>query len=256
MTDRMKWRVLPIRKDDGAMCMAIDKALITSVSEGRSPPTIRVYQWAKETISFAKGTKNKVSSPLAETLIDNVERPSGGKALYHHPDDPTYCIVAPWKEFLTSYSEFNGINVTNLYRICLSWEVSALDRMGIYAVHSEDQKVPSDSCLIDRGRHNVVIGGKKISGSAMADMKGAFLIHGSIFYNMNLAKVISAYSDFGIQMKREDLEQSATWIREYSRISSDDAIKTLLNALVAEKDYNEGELTPYELELINEKKKC
>jgi len=248
--DGMKWRVLPgVRKDDGATCMAIDRALLTSVSEGRSPPTIRVYRWSRETVSFARG---RIMRPLVETGVDLAQRPSGGKALYHHPDDLTYCIVAPLKDFLESYAGVSRIDLAKLYSTCLGWQVSALRRMSIDARIADEKGDPSDACLLDRSTpHNdVLVEGKKVSGNAVDTWKGAFMLHGSVFYDPDPERIAMVYAGLGIRKNPREIDGSITGIRRWSSVSSDDAIGILLESLKEGKECDESDLSSYESYLV------
>lgn len=255
--NQIKWRVLSGKTDSRSPCTDIHRALLMSVSEGKSPPTILVHRWPNETMSFPR---RKSIQPLVETNIARVERTSGGKPLYHHPSDPTYCIVAPFRLFL-EFAGASKVETAPLYRICLEWQVDALNRMGIRANLTKEKGEESDACMLDRSTpHNdVYVNGKKISGNAMDSRKGVFMLHGSIFYDSDINRIASVYSSFGMQKQPQDIADSITWIRrelpldKQSSISSDEATDRLRESLIKDKDYFEGELTEYEMDLIKEK---
>ena len=45
------WRLINTGVSDGATNMAIDEAIMQSVAENRSPPTLRFYGWAPPCVS-------------------------------------------------------------------------------------------------------------------------------------------------------------------------------------------------------------
>ncbi len=47
----MKWRIIDTGKNDSAMNMAIDEAIMLGVIAGTSLPTIRFYDWDPATVS-------------------------------------------------------------------------------------------------------------------------------------------------------------------------------------------------------------
>ncbi len=168
----MKWRIISAATHTAVMNMAIDQAIYESVNEGKSPPTIRFYQWKSGGISIGKGQNAEIVNikNCSKDGIGVVRRPTGGNALFHHPIDFTYAVIAPNSAFSTNKKGQGMVNL-NAYREICSWIVKALRKAGIQShLH---------------GSNNVMVGNKKISGNAQYNGGKTFLQHGSIFISTN-----------------------------------------------------------------------
>ena len=90
------WRLIVDGEADGATNMAVDEAILSHVSEGRSQPTLRFYAWSPPCLSLGR------SQPLADVDlaacraagVDIVRRPTGGRAILH-TDELTYSVALP-----------------------------------------------------------------------------------------------------------------------------------------------------------------
>jgi len=76
------WRLIVDGEADGATNMAVDEAIMASVVQGASPPTLRFYAWSPPCLSLGR------SQPLTDVDqaacraagVDVVRRPTGGGA--------------------------------------------------------------------------------------------------------------------------------------------------------------------------------
>ena len=78
------WRLLKTGAHGGATNMAIDEAILTAVSEGRSPPTIRFYAWEPPCVSigYAQSMRDGVDLDACRGYgYTWVRRPTGGRAV-------------------------------------------------------------------------------------------------------------------------------------------------------------------------------
>ncbi|HKM09805.1 MAG TPA: lipoate--protein ligase family protein [Candidatus Methanomethylophilaceae archaeon] len=138
---------------------AADAVIFDEVSEGRSPATIHVYSRNAATISLGRfrDPDSDVRRDVAERMgFPSVRRISGGSTIFTGTSQIIYSItmedVFPSKR--DSYSE-----------IC-TCVASALGSLGIKA----EYKQPND----------VLVNGRKISGSAQYRAKGFLLQHGTL----------------------------------------------------------------------------
>ena len=80
---RATWRLLNTGCSDGATNMAIDEALMRSVSVGRSLPTLRFYAWEPPCVSigYNQSLRDEVDlDRCRERGYTWVRRPTGGRA--------------------------------------------------------------------------------------------------------------------------------------------------------------------------------
>ncbi len=152
---------------DAKFNMALDEALLELISLGRSEPAIRFYRFSPTaiTIGYFQSIEKAVNLRKALSLgIDVVRRPTGGGAVLHdEKGELTYSIVVP---------EIPGEEVEKSFRrICLG-VVLTLEELGL-----EASFVPIN---------DVIVSGRKISGSAQTRRRGFILQHGTILYNTDL----------------------------------------------------------------------
>ncbi len=90
------WRLINTGASDGAANMAIDEAIMRSVAEGGSPPTLRFYGWAPPCVSVGYSQSVRKEIDLERCLERGytwVRRPTGGRAILHI-DELTYSVVS------------------------------------------------------------------------------------------------------------------------------------------------------------------
>ncbi len=163
----MRWRLIPFHVLTASLNMAIDECLAERVASGASEPTIRLYGWHPSAVSIGRfqGLNDEVDVEECRRLgIDIVRRRTGGGAVYHDREgEITYSVIAPEKEMDADlgvcYREVCG---------CLA------DALGSLGVEAEFRPV-----------NDIVVAGKKISGSASTKRGGAFLQHGTLLLSVD-----------------------------------------------------------------------
>ncbi|MBI4447392.1 lipoate--protein ligase family protein [Candidatus Woesearchaeota archaeon] len=188
----LKCRILSIERKNAFMNMAIDEAMMDYV-KNTGEAVMRVYFWNGGGISL--GYRQPISTiNLKECNALNlkfVRRITGGKNLYHSPNDITYAVALPEKNMPPTVSE--------TYKIICGWIIEGLKNVGVNAELAEVgdmKKNVGAACAADLSSpHNdVVVDGKKICGNAQIRKGGVVMQHGSIFYNINkeiMAKVLN-----------------------------------------------------------------
>jgi len=148
--------------------MAIDEALLILRSEGKVLDTLRLYVFKPSavTIGYFQRIRESVNLEFLESAkIDYTRRITGGGAVYHDAaGEVTYSVVLPASGPL--------VDIGESYRVICSGLVRALRRMGVNA-----EFVPVN---------DVVIGGRKVSGSAQTRRRGYLLQHGTLMYATNV----------------------------------------------------------------------
>ena len=221
----MKWRVVGLETHDAFFNMALDEAVSEGIMNGSSPPTIRFYTWKPGAVSigYFQSMKDEVNLEICRELgIDCIRRWTGGGAVYHDAEgEITYSLIAPASLFPK--------NIIKSYEVICGWIVEGLKDLGIDAVFSPV--------------NDVLVGGKKISGSAQTRRGGILLQHGTVLYDLDLATMFNVLnvskqkiSDKMIQSAQERV----TSISKHMNVDKKDVYQALLRAFTKDKDHEAG----------------
>lgn len=239
-----EWRLVGEESWAGAMNMALDEIAAETAGSG-GPRTLRVYQWEPSTLSL--GYKQRARTVDWETCdqedITVTRRPTGGGGIYHdNYGDISYSITAPADELPGDLME--------CYQLLLEPVFDAFDRMGVEAEITEVEQPAlfQPACYLRQlhPAHDVVVGGRKISGNAQYRQKDAVIQHGSLMYAHNTARHLSVFSEPGVSV--DNFETRVCSIRELTGISREDAVNALKSALAAWADASRGSWSGDELE--------
>lgn len=190
-----RWRLLDTDFADAAANMAIDEAIQRTHAAGNAPPTLRFYGWDPPAVSIGYFQKMKDEVDIDACRAKGfglVRRPTGGRAIFHHIE-LTYS-VAIRAEFLpgsvleTCHVLSQGL-FQGLRKLGAQPDVSAGEpdprRMGMGAESS------SAACFDTPGAYEMVIGGRKVVGSAQTRGHGTILQHGSLMLDLDVELLFS-----------------------------------------------------------------
>jgi len=175
----MTCRVLPHAVADGPTNMAVDEALLDSVSADPTSAVVRTYGWSEPTLSL--GYFQRIAEAEADPRWSGspvLRRATGGGALWHDRE-LTYAVVVPALHPAARPS-------ATLYRAIHGAIAARLRDLGVAASRRGDAGPGHESsdrpflCFTDRDADDIVIGGVKLVGSAQRRRSGAVLQHGSI----------------------------------------------------------------------------
>ncbi len=180
-SDREKlWRLIISTPSNGAMNMALDEAILGTVSLKNMPPTLRLYSWEIPCLSL--GYAQPSSQADAERLRDHrwelVRRPTGGRAILH-TDELTYAIAIPHDHpiaiggVLESYRHLSRGLIVALQMLGLEVEISPQ-----HHITKEERKKPV--CFEVPSSYEITVQGKKLVGSAQVRRQHGVLQHGAI----------------------------------------------------------------------------
>ena len=185
---------------DGALAgetnMAIDGDLLASVQADPEPRTVlRLYSWAAPTISLGRNQKIDRAVDMefcrAEGL-DVVHRPTGGRAVLHD-DEVTYAVVS------NDPTDFDGGTVYGTYRRISEALAEGYRRLGADVALAPDTRRLGASgngadypCFVSPSRYELMVGGRKVAGSAQRRLGRGFLQHGSLPITCNRALLARA----------------------------------------------------------------
>lgn len=185
-----RWRVLDSGAGDGATNMAVDHALLDRAA-GSGEAVLRVYAWARPTLSFGMHERARISvEALRREGVDVVRRPTGGRALLHD-HEVTYSVTAA----------IDGIGLSESYRAINALLVAALARLGVHATEAPRRRRPSapdgTACFAEPNVGELVVGGRKLVGSAQRRDERALLQHGSILLEDDQPRIASLRGESG-----------------------------------------------------------
>jgi lipoate-protein ligase A len=248
--------------------MAIDEAIFRANKHEELLPTLRFYNWQCPSISigYFQNVKKEINvEACRKHNIDIVRRPTGGKAVFHE-DELTYAVISKEKGFLFPQDILGTYKIISL---CIG---KGLSTLGINANLAGPDTPPrkgylDTSCFSSSSRHELLVDGRKICGSAQLRSHGFFLQHGSILIDFDPVKTctfINSHRYVDIKKQSIQLQKSITSIRDYVKSNIDlvELSKIMKGAFeeVLDIQFVEQELTPLEnslkTKLLNNKYLC
>jgi lipoate-protein ligase A len=228
----MIWRLIRFEYRDAAMNMALDEAISNGIERSTSPPTIRFYGWKPSAVSIGRFQSLVDEVDIAECNdlgIEMVRRRTGGGAVYHDTEgEITYSLIAPEglmpRDISTAYQEICG------------FVVSALAALGVDAQFSPI--------------NDILVGGKKISGSAQSRRHSVFLQHGTLLLELDAKKMFKVLRVARAKIAGKDVlaaEQRVTCLRVHSDASKTEILAELEKAFTSGKQFSHGSWSGMEL---------
>jgi lipoate-protein ligase A len=161
------------------MNMAIDEAILQAKIKNSIPNTLRLYRWKPSAVSIGRFQKieNEVQLDNCRKLgVDVVRRITGGGTVYHDAEDEiTYSVVVSKKDLETE-------DVSAIYARIYAGLAEALRTLGIKADFNQGS---TKTCP------NLMVNGKKISGSAQSHKMGVVLQHGTLLMDADLRRMFT-----------------------------------------------------------------
>lgn len=169
--------------------MAMDEAILESVTAGAEQPTLRLYAWdpACLSIGYAQLLAEADEGRLAERGWSLVRRPTGGRAILH-TDELTYAIIAP-----STDPHVEG-GVLASYRRLSEGLLLGLRRLGLEPRVRDAAPLPLEEradpvCFEVPSAYEITAGGRKLIGSAQLRRQGGVLQHGSLPLSGDIGRI-------------------------------------------------------------------
>ncbi|MFT9849395.1 lipoate--protein ligase family protein [Aneurinibacillus sp. REN35] len=202
-----QWRFLDTGISSPAMNMAIDEAVLTLHSEGKTKPSVRFYTWKPATVSigyFQKAEKEIDLDKVRQYGLGFVRRATGGRTVLHDKELTYSVIVSELHPAMPS-------GVTDAYRIISAGLVEGFRLLDLEAdmVNPDQAKLaaPSSAACFDApSSYELVVEGKKVAGSAQTRQKGVILQHGAILLDMD--------ADMLFDIIRHPNERVREWLKK------------------------------------------
>jgi lipoate-protein ligase A len=170
------WRFLVSEPGTGVENMALDEALAARARR-TGECVLRVYGWSGPTLSLGRNQSARGvfdGAQPAAAGVDVVRRLTGGRALLHHREI-TYSATGPLEPGQSLRGWYDSVNGMLLH---------ALQSLGVHARRAPrtTQMPPPGSapCFERPAEGEIVVGGRKLVGSALVREQDAVLQHGSI----------------------------------------------------------------------------
>ncbi|MDX2193583.1 MAG: hypothetical protein NW201_09515 [Gemmatimonadales bacterium] len=156
--------------------MAVDAALLERAALG-APPVIRFYAWEPRCLSFGRHEPARARydpAHLARRGLDAVRRPTGGRAVLHHRE-LTYAVAGQAGLLGGPRGCYDRLHAAI---------AAALEALGAPTTRAAAPVSPvgvdAGPCFRVAAGGEVLVGARKVAGSAQARVRGALLQHGSV----------------------------------------------------------------------------
>lgn len=254
----MQWRFLNTGFSSPAWNMAVDEAIMMAHAEGRVPPTVRFYGWTPAALSigyFQQVHRDVDVERIRELGLGLVRRATGGRAVLHDAE-LTYSVVVSERHMPRS--------VVESYQVLSLGLMEGFRQLGLKAEWATPsgkggEMSGSAACFDSPSWYELVVEGRKISGSAQLRKRGVILQHGSILLDLDV-ELLFQLLRFPTERHRQHMKQlfvqravainqlssrTVTW--EEARLAFHQGFAQALGA-----EGQEGELSAYETELARQ----
>ena len=173
----MRWHFFETPPADGALNMALDEALMRRAA-ATGEAVFRVYGWSERTLSLGRNQRARGcydGAAARELGISFVRRPTGGRALLHHRE-VTYSATLP-------LAEGDASGAARAYDFINEVLLGGLAGLGVRADRAAGGVAMPPGlrpCFDVPAAREIVVGARKLVGSAQWRRGGALLQHGSI----------------------------------------------------------------------------
>jgi lipoate-protein ligase A len=166
------WRLLEYSSKNPAMNLAIEEAILRCLMEYGGPNSIRLWQNPSSVIiGYFQNPKSAVNMAACKKMkIRVIRRISGGGAVYHDHGNLNYSIFVE-RESLENPLKASIKDLEKSYAIFCGGVVEGLKALGIEAYSQNG---------------DIMIRGKKVSGSAQHRLYNVILHHGTLMLNINM----------------------------------------------------------------------
>jgi len=175
------WHLIKTPGLSGHENMQFDLKLFNDFEKGLVPSTFRVYSWKPKCISL--GYSQKMERLLDAEVVrllgwDVVRRPTGGGVVFHNEAEVTYSLVTAIDDPVLPKG------LVSSYKRISEAVALGLKKVGVVAVISNrklEMRNRAQLCFAYPAEYEIMVGGKKIVGSAQKRGKRTLLQQGSIF---------------------------------------------------------------------------
>jgi lipoate-protein ligase A len=169
--------------------MALDRAIQVCREQRSAPPTLRLYRWARPTVSLGRFQALQTIDVqyCADSGIDVVRRFTGGRGVLHD-DEVTYAAVCGVDDGVPR-------GVAASYRYLCAALVQAYRALGVDAELTERDRghAGTGACYLQTTRADLSASHAKLSGSAQVWHGSTVLQHGSLVISRDAHREAKAF---------------------------------------------------------------
>ena len=219
------WRLIREECRPAAMQMALDEVATETAARG-GPCTVRVYRWQDAlSLGYQQEAKTVDWDACTRQQIEVTRRQTGGGGIYHDGiGDISYSIAVP-------KTAVPG-DLLDSYALLCEPILDAFDRMGVDATFATEKRPPRyhPACYLRaiHPAHDIVAGGRKISGNAQYRTRDGILQHGSLSYICRPRRHLSV---FQTEVSSASFRERVTSINEQTDIDRKTAVSAVEDAL-------------------------
>ncbi len=215
--------------------MAVDGAILRLAKI----PTLRLYRWSMPTVTigYFQDIQKEVNIELCKKDgIPVIRRFTGGGAVFHH-EELTYSLVHPLQ------GPFGKSSIIHSYSLIAQPLIHALHAIGVDAQY--------------RPINDIVVGNRKISGSAQTRKEGKLLQHGTILVATDTKKM-SGYLTIDPKKIKQEGKPVVTLSEILKDESKESIFMKLINAITSSfkeifaVDFEESDITQQEKDMAGE----
>ncbi len=240
--DSQEWRIIAEQSAPGPQQMALDETAAETVADG-GPATVRVYRWEPSTLSlgYRQDPKTVDWEYCDAEGVTVTRRQTGGGGIYHDSyGDISYSIAVP-------AAAVPG-DLLSCYELLCEPLLDFFDQLGLDAGFAEDEQpsIYQPACYLRdiHPAHDILVGGRKISGNAQYRTKDAVVQHGSISVTTTPDRHLAVFHDHNVTP--ETFSERVTGIMEESALDRATIVSTLEQTLREWVDATPGEWTAAE----------
>jgi len=205
--------LLDLSDADPYVNMAIEEAVMRAVGAGQAPPTLRLWQNHNAVvIGYFQDAAEEVNlEACRQSGTAVVRRITGGGAVYHDRGNLNYALSIPLHDPRVP------ANVLASYHLLCQGLIEALAELGLDAEYAPI--------------NDIVVGGRKVSGTAQARRWGAVLHHGTLLLHLNvetMARVLNVKQEYLRSKGVDDVRQRIATLEQLGRPCTLEQAKTAL----------------------------
>ncbi|MGB4268872.1 MAG: biotin/lipoate A/B protein ligase family protein [Spirochaetota bacterium] len=223
------WRLIIHNACTPSWNMAVDSAILRL----SKTPTLRLYRWIMPaiTIGYFQDIDKEVNIELCKKDgIPVIRRFTGGGAVFHH-EELTYSLVHPLQ------GPFSKSDIIHSYSLIAQPLIHALHTLGVDAQY--------------RPINDIIVGNRKISGSAQTRKEGKLLQHGTILVATDTEKMLHYLAIDPKKIKHEG-KPVITLSEILKHLSKESIFEQLIKVIIASfkeifaVDFEESDITQQE----------
>jgi len=229
------WRIIDTGPCTASLNMALDEAIATSVRQGVSPPTLRIYGWRQHAVSigYFQSSEDLDIGYCRKNSIHMVRRPTGGRAVFHN-DELTYSFSVQTKTGIFSRGLFDSYKkISSALALALSkagLSPQSMKRKPGLKSKAQSAKFSNPLCFRSVSFGEISVDNIKVIGSAQKRWADGLLQQGSIPFTVDEDRGMKLFQRNNVHFRKAPL----IGLRQIAPSLSYDALKNTIRTAFEE----------------------